>query len=246
VVAVLDMLGQLDQILGDPERARARFVEALEATEATRGRGHPTATRVLTKLGWLAEEQGDLAEAERCFREAFERTREAEGEDDPATTPLLANLGSFLGRVGRLDEAEPLLVEASGRMDRERGPEDVEAIRALDRLAILAGARGQVDEALRLHREALARAAGLEPAHPARRGTREAIVDLLIEHGRFAEAYEQALLYHEEALRDLGPDASQVGAIARTLASLSRELERLDEAARWDGVAARVEAAGAD
>ena len=133
---LLNNLGQVEQRLGDPERARSLLERSVALGEA-RAPGSVELARAVDNLGTVHFQLGDLARAEALHHRALEVFRRANGpvDDDLATT--LGNLSNVYAVRGELDRAEAFRWRALDTHLRLHGPMAPGALLAVAQLVDL-------------------------------------------------------------------------------------------------------------
>jgi tetratricopeptide (TPR) repeat protein len=203
----IDLVAELDEMLGDVEVARTLLREALDTATALRMFRFEVA--LTARLGALAVQAGDDDEAEVLLQSAL--TRAAELSAEPVRAQALVALANLRRRQGRLEEAEHGALEAlelyrgagtrfSSSFSRGTSPLDVPGglAAAASVVGFVAEARGDVDGASAWHRDSRAHASTV--AHP--RAVPVALEGLAAAEA-LAESGERAvrLLGHADQLR---------------------------------------------
>jgi predicted ATPase/DNA-binding SARP family transcriptional activator len=169
----IDLVAELDEMIGDVESARILLREALDTAAALRMFRFEVA--LTARLGALAVQAGDLDEAAPMLETTLTRTIELSAE--PVRAQALVAWADLQRRQGRLDGAERAALEAlelyrnagsrfSSLFSRGTSPLDVPGglSAAASVLGFVAEARGDVTNASRWHRESYAHASAV--AHP--------------------------------------------------------------------------------
>ena len=168
-IAIMDKLGAIIFLLGDPKGASELLLEALAARRATLGEEHHNTIASVANSGMMLKETGDLAAAEPLLRQALTAMealheqgsggRLMESTHSLHTELLIcrANLGSLLHLRGDdLDGAEALLRDATDGMYDSLGESAPPTLHACVQLGSLLLDKGSLDEAEMTLREALA------------------------------------------------------------------------------------------
>ena len=239
---MLDVIGQLHAQLGDYERARAAFEEALPIRRQALGNDHTDVALTLFNLGQAAYRRGDFAAATATHREGLAIRRRALGGTHALTLQSLYWLGNSVHESGDAASARPLFDEwaaavssAPGEMTLERADELVN----LGQMKVMSGA---YTEAEALFRQAVrGREALLGPRHPSL-GTALHQVGMALRNQNRMDEAEAALREgiailraaypdgHPElamALRSLGITFQRAGRNLTEATELYREVERI-------------------
>jgi predicted ATPase/DNA-binding SARP family transcriptional activator len=169
----IDLVAELDEMIGDVDRARVLLREALDTAAALRMFRFEVA--VMARLGALAVQAGDFDEAEPLLETTL--TRAVELSAEPVRAQALVAMADLRRRQGRLEEAEVAALEAlelyrgagsrfSSSFSRGTSPLDVPGgfAAAASVLGFVAEARGDTTNARARHREAYEHASAV--SHP--------------------------------------------------------------------------------
>ncbi len=169
----IDLVAELDEMLGDVEAARMLLFEALETATALRMFRFEVA--LIARLGAVAVHAGDHDEAEALLQTAL--TRSVDLSAEPVRAQALVALADLRRRQGRLEESGQAALEAldlyrgagtrfSSSFSRGTSPLDVPGglAAATSVLGFVAEARGDFTDASTRHRESHAHASTV--AHP--------------------------------------------------------------------------------
>jgi tetratricopeptide (TPR) repeat protein len=144
IAGALNRVGNLRAQTGDPDGARAAYLEALSLSGATGLLGEQAAAE--SNLGTLLEGQGDLGGAAEHY--AVARDLATRAGDDVVLATALNNQAILARNAGRLDEARELLERALA-LDRKTKNRAGEATRwrNLGALHAVAGRRAEALDA---------------------------------------------------------------------------------------------------
>lgn len=145
---VLNNLAAVHESLGEPHRARERYLEALDLLDESERRSR---ARVLANLGVVHRNLGELGDALVYYGRALEVLREL--GDRPWEARILSNLGICYFSLGDGERARSHL-ERSLELRRELGDRRGEAY-TLYNLGLVLARAGEVDVALAHHRRSL-------------------------------------------------------------------------------------------
>jgi len=238
---VLSWLGGSLQSAGHYAEAAPLLKHALEISEKTLGKDHPSTARNLNNLAELYRSQGRYSEAEPLYKRALNIEEKALGKDHPSTANTLNNLAVLYESEGRYTEAEPLYKRALEITEKTLGKEHSLTAIGLNNLAELYRLQSRYSEAEPLYKRALAideKVLGKE--HPISATTLNNLAEMYREQGRYDEAeplYKQALDIWE---RTLGSEHPNVAAVLGNYAKLLRKTNREEEAAKLESRAKAI------
>jgi tetratricopeptide (TPR) repeat protein len=109
VAATHQLLGLIDDEVGDYVTGKAHFTQALRILEKELGSAHPGTLTTRSDLGYLAVANGDWQEAEQLFTSVLERREQLVGPDHPSLANGMVGLGEALRRLGKLERSEEVL-----------------------------------------------------------------------------------------------------------------------------------------
>lgn len=107
----IELASALTQV-GDYERSKQQFLEAIPVLEARSGPEHSDTLSALNNLGFLYHRSGSYQQAEEVHAEVLERQRSRWGGDSRDVADSYQNLARAIASQGRYDEALPLHREA--------------------------------------------------------------------------------------------------------------------------------------
>jgi CHAT domain-containing protein/Flp pilus assembly protein TadD len=237
VVATVNNLAILYQLIGDYTKAESLFQRTLTIMERALGPEHPDVARLLNNLAFLYKSRGDYAKAEQLYLRSLTIKERTLGPEHPDVASTLNNLAFLHKTRGDYAKAEPLYKRALAILEKAVGPEYSDVASALNNLAILYRNRGDYAKAEPLYERALTileRALG--PEHP---DTASALNNLAIVYrvrGDYAKAeplFQRTLTIHEKSLGSEHPLVASTlnelavfytakGDIAQAIISLSR------------------------
>ena len=244
-------LGQLRMAQGDHAGAELLMREVLELLRQAYGSDHPHVSTALVKLGVLLATAGEREGAEPLLREALEIGRKTLGEDHPLLATIFGQLGRLLVARGDLADAEPLLREDLTIKRATLGQIHPEVAHSICTLALLRHLQGDhnktevlLTQAAEIHDVARLRAGpSLERATFAQ-GPHQHLAVVRLAVGKRDEAWSAAEKAQARTLTDLLLNAGQrelsplestrEDSLQRLQASLERQVEFLQEAARTD------------
>jgi tetratricopeptide (TPR) repeat protein len=226
--ALIDTGNQL-QHSGRYRAASDKYREAVRMAEAN-GFAPVYLARVLTNLGSALYQESKLAEAEDSYRKGGEQWRKTPGEEgEEGTAILLNNLGALYRAQGRYPEAGKAYTDAIAIRKRQ-GKEGASLGTLWCNLAEVLRRERKLDEA----REAVDR--GRSIGERAMIHDSQAFASMLhISGDVYADSklFAEAEGFHREALavrrRLYGPDHPQIAVSENNLASLYREMGKLDQ-----------------
>ncbi len=153
-VAVLDHLGQVQELVGQWQAARAQYQLGLEV--ATRLNDRPAQTRLTGLMGGLSRKQGDYAEAMTWLARARDDAQDL--GDMAGVSQALAAIGDVHRLKGEYAQARQAYDDSlayAGRVDTPRRREGVRAA-ALKAAGTLAAYQGDYAQSRSLFEESLA------------------------------------------------------------------------------------------
>ncbi|MCA9710519.1 MAG: serine/threonine protein kinase, partial [Myxococcales bacterium] len=161
-VTSLTNLGNVHDIQGQTEQARARYEEALALSERLDGPDHPQVALVLVNLGLLLERVGEDAEARRVHARALQIRERALGAEHPALANPLLGVARVALAQGELEVARQHAERALALRRDPAEAEGFEVVQALVPLGMVAARTGDAAAA----REHLERALAICGGHP--------------------------------------------------------------------------------
>ncbi|MCL4220866.1 MAG: serine/threonine-protein kinase [Phycisphaerales bacterium] len=223
---------------GRQAEALALLEEVLAIKRRVMEPNHPSLLITVNNLAGYYGTLGRLEEAERMYREAGAIAEQAFGPGDWRTMAIWNNLSShLLKRVNRPEEARVILERIMPVCRETLGPSHRLSLAIRSNLCGCLLAANDVAAALTLSSELVEDAdAALPEGHPDRAGYRLTFARALLASERWREAGQ--LL--DEALGMCTEDAAMSdmkATAARLLGDFHERCGRLDEAARWRGVA---------
>jgi CHAT domain-containing protein/Tfp pilus assembly protein PilF len=237
VVATVNNLAILYQLIGDYTKSEPLFQRTLTIKEKALGSEHPDVARLLNNLAFLYKSRGDYAKAEPLYLRALIIKERALGPEHHDVASTLNNLAFLYKSRGDYAKVEPLYKRVLTILEKAVGPEYSDVVSALNNLAILYRNRGDYAKAEPLYERALTileRALG--PGHP---DTARALNNLAIVYrvrGDYAKAeplFQRTLTIREKSLGSEHPLVASTlnelavfyaakGDIAQAIISLSR------------------------
>jgi CHAT domain-containing protein/Tfp pilus assembly protein PilF len=237
VVATVNNLAILYQLIGDYTKAESLFQRTLTIKEKAHGPEHSDVARLLNNLAFLYKSRGDYAKAEPLYLRALTILERTLGPEHPDVASTLNSLAFLYKSRGDYAKVEPLYQRALTILEKAVGPEYSYVASALNNLAILYRDRGEYAKAEPLYERALTvmeRALG--PEHP---DTASALNNLAIVYrvrGNYAKAeplFQRTLTIYEKSLGSEHPLVASTlnelavfyaakGDIAQAIISLSR------------------------
>jgi CHAT domain-containing protein len=121
--AILNDFGTLNNYLGDFQRARTFFIEALAKARQCLGPRHSLTTTIVHNQAVLAAAMGDLAQADALHRQVLRAWSERLGADHPFIANALDSVAEVTLSRGRTLEAVQLLERGLRLRTRALGPE---------------------------------------------------------------------------------------------------------------------------
>jgi tetratricopeptide (TPR) repeat protein len=106
VSATHQVLGLIDDEVGDYAAGERHFARALAIQQALFGAGHPATLTTQSDLGYLRVAAGDYAGAVTAFTESLDRRERLLGREHPRLLAGLAGLAEAYLKQGDLDRAE--------------------------------------------------------------------------------------------------------------------------------------------
>lgn len=185
---------------GRPADARPWLAEALRWREKVPGPDATATRETRERLAGLDAQLGDHAGSTALRAVQVESAARAEGEQSAPVAQARCQLAASLGHLGREADAAAQLQQAADALERLHGAHHWSVAEPLLGLAALLRRQGQSEEAEAALRRALGNADMAGQTALANRA-REALVDLLLERGRVAEAVpiSEAALRSQEA-----------------------------------------------
>ena len=227
----LGLLAQIYQDLGDDQRTRATYMEALAFWDRVERNDTDDLPTVLAHYGWYLGEAKEFAAAERNIRRALDLVRSAPGDPGARLIPLLSNLASVKMNDAQVDTALIILDEALAAARRIYGDVNFQTADVLSNQAIALDYAGRPAEAEVPAREALTiRETIYGPDHPLVAKALSNLAICVVRQGRLADArplFERAL---DVQIRNDGPDHPAVAQAENNLGRLTMELGDLDAA----------------
>ena len=142
---VHQLLGLIDDEIGDYRSGEQHFQKALRILETRLGAEHPGTMTTRSDLGYLRSAAGNYDEAEAIFESVITHG-EKTGVPAAAIGNTLIGLGETLSRTAKLDRAETVLRRAIGIRESTVGLDHPTARGAQALLGLVLVRRGAVDE----------------------------------------------------------------------------------------------------
>jgi tetratricopeptide (TPR) repeat protein len=101
--------------------AETIFIHALELTEKSLGKDHPSVATSLNNLALLYYAQGKYAQAESIYKRALEIREKSLGKDHPSVAISLNNLAGLYDSQSKYDIAEPMYRHALEILEKSLG-----------------------------------------------------------------------------------------------------------------------------
>jgi CHAT domain-containing protein/tetratricopeptide (TPR) repeat protein len=219
VVASVNNLGVVRELLGDYAEARALYERALAMQTSALGPDDPALARTLTNLGILTRTTGDLEAAERHFGRALEIRETSLPPGDARVGFAHLNVASVQWEAGDHAGSRRSAGRAVAILEDALGPADLRTADAVEALGASLNAAGDLEDARALFERALAiRTAALGPEDVLLAWSLVNVGDVLAGLGDpvAAQAHlERALALYERAL---GPDSPHVAGALHDLA----------------------------
>ena len=146
---VHELLGLIDDEVGDYRSGEQQFQKALDILEARLGAGHPGTITTRSDLGYLRSAAGHYDEAEAIFESVIAHG-EKTGVPAASIGNTLTGLGETLSRTTKLDRAETVLRRAVAIRESSAGVDHPSAHGAMALLGLVLVRRGAVAEGLAL------------------------------------------------------------------------------------------------
>jgi tetratricopeptide (TPR) repeat protein len=128
--------------VGQAQRARTGYEQALAIREGTLGTNHPELARSLDGLGAVLVQQAEYVQAEAVLQRAV-AIHERGGTAPAELGASLSELGLAYAGLRRYDEAEAALRRSLTIVEQELGPEDPLAVTTRERYARVRAERGE-------------------------------------------------------------------------------------------------------
>ncbi|MCG8456058.1 MAG: tetratricopeptide repeat protein, partial [Holophagales bacterium] len=226
VAATRDLLGQLLDAVGEPDRAAEHLELALERRRQQRPRDDVALTAVLNNLALTRKHQGRQAEAEALARENLDLRREIWGGDHLEVAVALNNLGYILLRTEGADPEEVRELLSRGLELRRRHlgdshPDVAVSFNNLGSLLLIEGdhkaAKPHLEQALEIWRRFLGE------HHPDVLACQLNLITLLQRSGDGEAALERLELLLPRIEEHLGSDSPIAAAARLRLSQLTAE-----------------------
>jgi serine/threonine-protein kinase len=228
---LLDTVGEAYRQLGEYDRARPLFAQALSIARTQAVDEPLQLARALRSQGRLHSDLGEFEQAETVLRDALARYRKALGEPDPEVAQTLGDLGYMLTRATRYPAAEQVHRDALAMRRELFGDEHPDVADSLVKLGMALRNQGNYPGAEPLLSEALATRRQLLPAtHPYLAHNMSDLALLRTDLGDYDSAeslYRESL---ELIARAQGEHHPHVATVMHNLARLLLAQHRLDEA----------------
>ncbi|MCA9692760.1 MAG: tetratricopeptide repeat protein, partial [Myxococcales bacterium] len=231
--------GRLHRDLGELDRARDAFTQALTILEANVDADDPSTTGVLLELGNVHFLKGELTAAHELYTRSQEVTERAFGADHPRNANGLASLANVAFERGELREATRQLERALVLFEGSYGRAHRSVIASIDNLGSYYHALGDLERAAAQHEESLARTVEARGREHADVGyTLTCLASVHADQGRFDQALtelREAVTIAErrpDGARELGVSLVSLGEVERRfgdLAAAAATLERTYE-----------------
>jgi len=164
---LLNNLGLMHYLAGDPVRAEPALREALALRREVLAPDHPDLAQTLTNLGLMLKDYGDSSEAVRLLREALKVRETALEPDHYRIAQARLNLAIALREIGDFSAAEPLFRASLQQLVEQLGSDHPQVAVAHTELAALLLATDRIEAAETEYRRSLEiRRAVLPASHP--------------------------------------------------------------------------------
>ena len=144
LVPVLQLLGLIDDEIGDYRSGVRHFDRALALLEARYGVGHAATLTTRSDLGFLRFAAGDYDGAAALFQSVIRARTETDNPSGEANAQM--GLGETLMHAGKLDAAETAARRAVSIRESTGGLENANAVAPMVLLGTVLVRRGQLDE----------------------------------------------------------------------------------------------------
>jgi tetratricopeptide (TPR) repeat protein len=215
------------QQLGDPQRARVLFEQALASNLKIYDENHPEVANSRSNLAAILRQLGDLPRARALFERALASELKTYGHDHPKVATTHANLAGLLRQLGDLREAQWHFERALASDIKTYGDDHLEVAITRANLAGLLQERGDRFAARAFYEQALvSHLKTYGESHPAVAAIFSNQARLLQELGDMPAArllFERALASNLQAYDDDHPE------VATSRANLAVLLQKLGE-----------------
>ena len=231
------LLGLIDDEIGEYRSGVRHFAKALEILEAAYGQDHPGTITTRSDLGHLRLAAGDYAGAAAIFESVLAH-RDRTGDQARAANALVA-LGDTLARDQQLEPAEAALRRAVHIRTSTLGPDHPSTDNARVSLGTILARRGAVDEAETICRRVDGRLTGATGGSHHRAAVNGCLAETARHKRDFAEATERAesmVRILEAAYGPNGPPTAEglalLGSVYLAAGHALKARESLDRAVR--------------
>jgi tetratricopeptide (TPR) repeat protein len=231
-LAVLNLLGGVQTLLGNHTRATSLFEEAL-AVEREAFPKDVQLARSLSGLATIALQSGRAKDAEPLAEEALRVMTAAAGEDGLDAALTYANLAEVHRIEGRPERALPLFRKARAIYERTLGPDHPRVSSVLTQEAVIAMNEGKLSTAEQMLNRALTM---VETSCPncayERAAAQNDLAMVRLRQGRFADAERLVASILAEQEHSSGVPPAEIATALNTLATVRQKERRFDDAER--------------
>lgn len=183
--SVLNTLGALRDLSGDPERALEHYDKARELLEQRLGPDHPDFAKVLNNIAVIYKSQGKYQRAREYCERTLDIRRRSLGADHPDIASSLMNLGNVHFMLGDTEQAIAHHEAALAQFRRTFGEGSEEEAVALFNIGVTLQTSGKYERAIGYYQRAipLFKDGDVEVASPL-----TGLGGCLVELGRYNEA----------------------------------------------------------
>jgi tetratricopeptide (TPR) repeat protein len=217
----LQVLSQIDYLLGKYEEGEQYAKTALEIRENQLGKDHPYVASSLNNLANLYKAQGRYNEAEPLYVKSLEIRAHQLDKNSQYVSASLNNLAKLYREQKRYSEAEPLYLESLASKRHQLGSDHPSVALSLNGLAGLYREQGLYSKAEPIYLESLAiRVQKLGKDHPDVATSLNSLARLYREQGRYNEAEPLIMRSLEIREHQLGKNHPKVALSLNNLAYL--------------------------
>ncbi|MEM9381110.1 MAG: serine/threonine-protein kinase [Planctomycetota bacterium] len=232
-LVVLENLGGTLYAKGDHAGSLECTGEVLEARRRVLGEEHRDVAKTTYNMGMIAQATRDPDLARSYFEDALARFRASIGEETPEGADCIVQLG-YLAEAANEHGAASERFGRALEIHRKLGPDDEESAEILYRCMTSAFELEQWDEAIDFGEQAvLLREDLLGPMHMQTLAAVYYVARSKVRAGRYADAEEGALVFHDRSLETYGETHDYVVRARTLLVELYEGWGRDQEAAAW-------------